>query len=290
MSKTPTQSKILYGTLAISFSLHLLFLGSMQVERNPGRQESVIEVNMQAIPETKKRERKVEKKESRKNGVTPQKEKAEKESLNSQSNFSTSMDYLKFLESQTSSMNLPLSEKTVQKDKPYTGHHKSEILVEGNEVSVNFDLPLSFRREIHSGNAFARLHYKEGDIEITYLDGLPEIRAALYEALQKSIVQIRELFSYFKTRSLKISVTFLREYAPHKREEFEKKIEVFDKKVNIKITRYLGIPRIGGGGISLPDKHAEIAKKRDEMHLRKLKESKAYKEALRKLILKEPEN
>lgn len=163
---------------------------------------------------------------------------------------------------------------------PYIGKYLGEVVEQSQILSTQFDLPLVYRRELSTGKAVAKLkNHRDDFVEIETIYGNPEIRAALFETLvnEKSWKNLLELFHYFGSSRVKITIEYNTRYAPNKNFEFDTEYKIFNNEVVIKISRNLEVPKHGGEGIPIEDEHSRRAKRRDQEHLTRLRENPAFK-------------
>ncbi len=166
--------------------------------------------------------------------------------------------------------------------KPYAGPWKTQIIAEGNNLDAHIDIPLVFRRETASGSATAYLQWVDDrNFEILSLNGHPLIRAALFASLNgpESFRAIQKIAAYFDNAPFKLKLSYQTAYDQYER-EFHTEFKVYDREVHIDCFRHPNALTYGGGGIPLPDKDAELAKKRDQMELSRLIESIAYSQVV----------
>lgn len=176
-----------------------------------------------------------------------------------------------------------MSSDTSLKRKVYTGEKLEEIIMETSDLSADFDIPLVLRRDISDGNCSARLKlYPEGAIEIESLTGQPEIRAALFETLTlaSARTKIKDLFRYFQSSNIKISIEYSTDSGLDKQSEFATELKIFDQEALIRITRYPRAPKFGITGVPIEDKDSKLAKARDRAELSKLRSSLAFRHSI----------
>ena len=166
--------------------------------------------------------------------------------------------------------------------KAYTGNALPELIAHGSDVAANFDIPLTLRKEISQGKAWAHLKLHHQAIEIVYLAGLPELRAALFETLKTptTLKLLSQLFDYFQADNYRITVDYRIEYGAVSPRPFDTNVKVYDRDIVLITTHYPDAPRYGVTGISIEDEHSRRAKRKDQRHLARLRESPAFKSPL----------
>lgn len=177
---------------------------------------------------------------------------------------------------------------TDYKRKSYTGDHYGELIAKSSEFAGTFDLPLSYRRQLSEGSAFARISLlADKAIKIDYLGGTQTIRAALFESLKRYDARkvIVDLFTKFGSNKIKITMSFKTVYRPDVSKEFGTKYNIHNNEIEIEITRFKGFVKKIKAGIAIEDEHSIKAKERDLLHLKQLKQSPAYTKTLTDLIL-----
>ncbi len=152
---------------------------------------------------------------------------------------------------------------------------------------------------MREGAARTRLKNLGGSrIELDYLTGTPELRAALWETLNppSSLPPLQNLFTHFAANVLELTVSFKLDRATPHDEEFSTDLKIFDKQVLVTITRFAQSPSYGVDIRDAKDCEfkfyqidSEGAGKRacqmDEQHLARLKRSEAYQHPLyRRLV------
>lgn len=170
----------------------------------------------------------------------------------------------------------------------FRGDVLSLIKANSDDFLFEFDLPLVFRREQTTGLATAQLEIlSPNQICIHSLSGVPEIRAALFEALTvpSSFNKLKALFALYQQQTLTLELLYQTRYAPHKTNEFEVDYQVHSDKLTIQFHRNLEIPTYGSGGIAIEDEHSKKAKLRDRRHLTHLRQSIAYQRLIRNWII-----
>ena len=117
------------------------------------------------------------------------------------------------------------------------------------------------------------------------MTGLPLLRAAVWQTLQDQVGRKRlvKIFHIMDNKRLNLRIVYQTEFAPHKELEFERQWRVFATEVELRITRYLGIPQFGVTGVAIEDEHSRKAKWLDRQHLAKLRQTSAYQRPLRNL-------
>ena len=188
-----------------------------------------------------------------------------------------------------SSNGLPIPSATAGKN-AYEGESLGELLAQTSELRAHFDLPLIFRRQISRGHAWANLVLRGDSIEIEYLGGDREMRAAMFDSLkaQASYQALMESFRFFKSKRIKISIQYETYFVPQAQSEFETERKVYDNELEITWKRYTQSPKYGIRGSAIEDKHSLRAKKRDKRHWSRLINSSAYKKPIRKFRLTAP--
>lgn len=149
---------------------------------------------------------------------------------------------------------------------------------QSNPIEANLDIPLVLRRQLPRGVATMRIKIENDQVTILKLQGQPFLRAVLFEGLSGNLnsQQWRSIFSSFHRREMTVILKYSQVYQPDASREFSQTVEAYRGKLMISIQRNRGVSLGSSGGIPLPDKHAELAKQRDRMHLKRLRESPAY--------------
>jgi len=185
----------------------------------------------------------------------------------------------------------------------YSGKFHGELLQEANNLSVEFDLPLKFRRDVKDAEAWVYLKLETSSILIKSLNGTPEVRAALFKMLsdKKSYSKLLRIFDFFKKEKFSIRVEYKTEYGFHGN-EFETQCKILDDKILIETTHFLRryeitpsrfqISRDSNSGTSMislgfpiDDKDAKLARERDKADLEDLRNSSAYQSPVSNYVL-----
>lgn len=155
---------------------------------------------------------------------------------------------------------------------------RQRIQVAANPLSVHLDIPLVLRRQLEDGVAHLILVQKKDSILVEKLMGQPALKAALFDALNEKLdrKQWQEIFSSLHSKRITLTLYYFQELSWTAVREFDQQTKVFQNKILFTIKRNKERPQRSSNGISLPDKHAEKAKLRDKIHLRRLENSKAY--------------
>lgn len=171
---------------------------------------------------------------------------------------------------------------------PYRGNALAEIKASGSDVSASLDLPLVLRQQLKEGKAWVKLKRHPDAIEIINLAGQPELRAALYEALQsrRTVMQLHALFDQFQTEEYRVTVEYRTQYGAISPHPFDTSIKVFDRDITLITTQYPDAPKYGVNGLVIEDKYSRRAKRKDKEHLERLRASPAFSEPLSGVFLR----
>jgi len=155
-------------------------------------------------------------------------------------------------------------------------------------ILSHIDIPLKLRTKNDRATAVARLTLTDRnhktDTEpgwlFAYVDGDPHLRAVLYETLRgaKMQPQVYRLFKLMHASEIYVAIkqSTLTSPAPDCLKGDHQDIQWEKAKITVNRTMYL--PGFGcpNGGLLLPDKHWEIAKRRDAVKLQELTSSAAF--------------
>jgi hypothetical protein len=130
----------------------------------------------------------------------------------------------------------------------------------------------------------------ESSLNLIVLEGDPFLRAVIWENLKNSKATLN-LYRIAKTmgeKSLKLRLSYASQYAPTKSaNRFEEVIKL--KKGLVTIALIFNKDRDFGpqfGGMALPDKDAELSKKRDRLATSALTDSTAFRRVVRNESIK----
>ena len=149
-------------------------------------------------------------------------------------------------------------------------------------VLSHLDIPMKLRSKNNQATGVARLsaiNETPGWI-FSYVDGDPHLRAVIYESLrtEKLREQVKKLFSLMDSNEIYVTLKqiTLVSPVPDCRKGDTQDILWAKAKITVVKTMYLAGPGCPTGGLMLPDKHWEIAKRRDSQKLTELTSSAAF--------------
>jgi len=157
-----------------------------------------------------------------------------------------------------------------------------ELSAQTQIVVSHIDIPLKLRTKNEHATAVARLVRINDNPPwmFSYVDGDPHLRAVLYETLksEKTRLQVPALFALLDSGELYFTLRqeTLTSPPPECRKGDEQKISWAKGKITVTRTMFVPNSLCPGGGMMLPDKHWEIAKRRDAQKLQELTSSAAF--------------
>jgi len=176
---------------------------------------------------------------------------------------------------------------SAEKDRhPYTGEAYQNIMIDSTILQGIFDIPLFLRQEVDKASASLTVEpLSNSSLNIKLLAGDPYLRALIRECLNnpKAKISLKRIADAMNVTILKVKLSFVSQLAPSPHSpRYLEDIELENGLVSITVT--LNKDRLFGppvAGVSLPDKDAELAKKRDRLRLNALSNSKAFQQTIR---------
>lgn len=169
---------------------------------------------------------------------------------------------------------------------PYSGETYQNVMIESNILQGIFDIPLYLRQETDSASASLLVEPLDArQSKIILLKGSPYLRALIWECLkdEKTTTSLHQIALAMGEKILTIRLSYKSQMSSDPTAgRYTEDIRLAKGLVTIEIILNKNIlfgPH--NGGVSLPDKDAEFAKKVDRMHMSALTGSKAFQQALR---------
>jgi hypothetical protein len=178
------------------------------------------------------------------------------------------------------------SEEDSEGNGPYHGKAYQDIMIDSHSLQGIFDIPLFLRENSDSATASMELEaLSRTTIRLILLKGDPFLRAVIWEQLKnpKATQSLYRIAEAMGEKFLKVSLSYSSQYASTTNpNRFAEDIKLRKGRVKIVLTfnkdRDFG-PQMGG--MALPDKDAELAKKRDRLATSALSRSKAFQRVIR---------